>query len=610
LLLAGAVAGLGFGGPAARAADQFEDIVVSPGMMPSEQGQGGYVEYVITVTNRSDSTAHEVKLVLPKNRYSRRGNGIRSISRTVQVSPSATVRVRLWQPDLPLEGSDLEVFIDGKAQSRGVAITINQNRGSRNDRHRMGPHNVFILVAHNFPRDLEANVMKGLPPAGPGGGMPPAPPAEGEDALPLIRVHPMNLRWVRPETPVKDWSTNWLGYSSFTGVVLTSADLGDMPPAVRTALWQYVECGGALLVAGKANVPKSWEVVKGAPKELGVVYRGGFGECLVTSQDQPRVWTPGQWQPILALWSRKAEPLFKVRTVSEANREFPVVDKISIPVRGLFVLMIVFALAIGPVNFYVLGRMKRRIWLLWTVPAISLVTCGLVFGYMLLVEGWQGHVRAEGLTLLDEQTHRATTLGWAGVYTPLTPGDGLHFGGATELTPQLAVNFERYSQGPTTSRTIDWTRDQHLAAGWVTARVPAHFMLRKNEARRERVTVRRDGKSLTAVNGLGADVHKLWVADAAGRVYTADNIPAGGEAVLTPTEAQASGNAGTLRNLFESDWTTHFERVTKKPEAYLRPGCYVAALESAPFIEEILSGARRKARSLVYGIMKEPVHAD
>ena len=45
---------------------------------------------------------------------------------------------------------------------------------------------------------------------------------------------------------------------------------------------------------------------------------------------------------------------------------------------SLFTFVLIFALVIGPVNIYFLTRTRRRIWLLWTVPACSLIWPALV----------------------------------------------------------------------------------------------------------------------------------------------------------------------------------------------------------------------------------------
>jgi hypothetical protein len=339
------------------------------------------------------------------------------------------------------------------------------------------------------------------------------------------------------------------------------------------------------------------------------------------------------------------------------------------------------------VNLIALSRKKRRIWMLWTTPVISLITCLAVFGYATFAEGWTRHARIEGLTLLDERTHRATTIGWTAFYSSLTPGDGLHFDYETELTPQIAATPLKG-----TPRTVDWTHDQHLASGWMTARVPAHFMLRKSEVRRDRITVRRGvSDSLSVVNGLGADISQFWLANRDGAIYSGTDIPAGAEAELVSRMDLRLGRAGgtheklllklwdpsintvldtgnispmlrdemklrgallsddvsvsvqkhgleweitdeiwdrtymikadktngalrihsevapNLRGIFASeDWIQNIEHLKKAPENYLRPGCYIATLSSAPFIEEGLRKTTEKRySSVVYGILNE-----
>ena len=72
--------------------------------------------------------------------------------------------------------------------------------------------------------------------------------------------------------------------------------------------------------------------------------------------------------------------------------------------------------------------------LLWTVPAISGLTVAAVFGYMLVAEGWSRHQRTQVITVKDEATGRATTIGWTSFYSPVTPAEGLHFGYETEAS--------------------------------------------------------------------------------------------------------------------------------------------------------------------------------
>jgi hypothetical protein len=244
--------------------------------------------------------------------------------------------------------------------------------------------------------------------------------------------------------------------------------------------------------------------------------------------------------------------------------------------------------------------------MLWTVPMIALLTCLAIAAFSLFGEGWSATTRTEGLTLLDETAHRATTIGWAAVYSPITPSDGLHFSYDTELDPQL--QFWWAGRRRSIGNTVDWTNDQHLASGWVMARVPAFFKLRKSETRRERLGVRQDANGATLVNGLGAPIHQVWWADGSGRIYSAANVPAGAQAEVKPTGAQAAGQPSALRRTVSQDWLAQFKALAEQPQAVLMPNCYLAVLDGSPFIEEGLKNVKtRKARNLVYGIQGSDV---
>jgi hypothetical protein len=408
---------------------------------------------------------------------------------------SATVHVTLFQPPVKLEGNGLGVAIDGEAEDGMVPLSIADHgpdvMGMWHMRHppraAMGPG-----MASKFTR-----------------GEPPRLLLSRNVDFTKLHVHVNNIlssyasRSGTPyETidlglPASAWSKSWLGFSRYDGVVVTGDNVRQMPPEVQSALWRYVECGGTLLVLEGRELPQSWGLEIASDRARFVNYDVGFGQCIVNAEIDTGSLSLEQCRQIVDSWRKTSEPWQIGRSAVDANAAFPVVSGLDVPVRGMFLLMFLFALAIGPVNLIVLSHKRRHIWLLWTIPIISLMTCCAVFAYATFAEGWKRHVRTEGLTILDERIHRATTIGWTAYYSSLTPGDGLHFGYETELTPQIVLEAG-------TPRTVEWTHDQHLSSGWVTARVPAHFMIRKSEIRRERVTIRQGGDAgLKVVNGLG-----------------------------------------------------------------------------------------------------------
>ena len=690
----------------------FDDITVTPELQPKGSTVHGYAEYRIGVSNRSPDNPHQVTLIFPKTSYAYSGENIREMIRSVLVGPSATVHVSLLQPPVPMRGHSLAVAIDGRRQEEEVPLPV--GRHGRNvhmsyiptpggSRVHMGISSLSlqILISQNVDvSDLHTHAGVILGPLAsrggyslPSSGFSPSsggfPPSSGSRSKSFYETIDLGF-------PVSAWSTSWLGFSCYDGIVVTGDDLRTMPPDVQSALWRYVECGGALFVLGGDELPQNWTLEESLKSELSTesaefaAYGVGFGQCIVSAEMDMKGLSQEQGQVIVGSWMQTALPWRWDDEIKEGNTMFSVVSSLGIPVRGLFFLMVLFAVAIGPVNLIVLARKKRRIWMLWTAPVISVITCLAVFTYATFAEGWNRHARTEGLTILDERVHRATTIGWTAFYSALTPSEGLHFGYETELTP-LA-----HSMTTNVARTVDWTHDQHLANGWVTARVPAHFMVRKSETRRERITVRRGADTdLRIVNGLGADINQFWLGDKDGTIFSATNIPAGTEAALTPFEKtgidesdeiflfeiwvplvnqeldkgniarifrdemlshgillsddvtvsieqrerewkitdrllertyhiktsrpdgplQIYDDKGTslsgddkrtsLRRIFASEnWIENIEHLKINPQKYLRPGCYIATLKAAPFIEEGLRDVTEKRySSIVYGIL-------
>jgi hypothetical protein len=240
---------------------------------------------------------------------------------------------------------------------------------------------------------------------------------------------------------------------------------------------------------------------------------------------------------------------------------------------------------------------------LWTIPLISLVTTLIVFAYSLLREGITPDTRIAGLTFLDQTAHRAATIGAEGFYCPLTPSGGLTFESGTEATPLVTTGY-----GSGSAREVDWTQSQHLVRGWVSARVPAHFHVRKSETRRERIQVVNANGKMEIVNSLGAPIKTLWFADADSKMFEARNIPAGQKGGLLVSALKVAGQSGPDGLLRALGFATHADVTEETVEKNILPNTYIAVLEGNPFIENALGKAsvpkRTKTSAVVFGILE------
>jgi hypothetical protein len=361
-----------------------------------------------------------------------------------------------------------------------------------------------------------------------------------------------------------------------------------------------------VIILGTDQAPFAWNPLVSRTNDIG---KGvGFGTVFPLSAAAPaEVSVPTARSLREAIMNSAQYWPSLPRDSAAANGKLPVVDSLKIPVRGITVIMLLFIIIVGPLNIFILARKNRRIWLLWTIPAISLLTTLLVFVYSLVREGITPNSRIAGLTLLDQTGHHAETYGAAGFYCPLTPSDGLRFDNETEVTPLVA--FGGAESG--SAREVDWTQTQHFQRGWVTSRVPAQFHLRKSEVRRERLEWQRARDGWQVINGLGAPIKSLWLADHDMNFYKAENIPAGQPATLTPAKGPVTpakqGPEALLR-----DRGYVIESMIDDDEAFtvLQPGAYIAVLDGNPFIENALGAAaspkRTRSASVVYGILDPP----
>jgi hypothetical protein len=574
-------------------AQDYGDISVRVETVTMGLSGSGYDERRATIINRSGTKSHRVTIeFLSSATYSEA-----EVRRTVEAAPSSTTTIPLIMP--ATASSRADVLIDGSRQDKLLEVDASRTNAwvSRS------MNRYFLLVSPDVEKSGLMNyaaVVEGFK------------NAAGENEVAYLAY----------KSPTPEWSANWVGYSSFDGVMITAEELNGAPDAVRSALWRFAECGGSLLIIGLWEIPKQWQSRRvsivavededDASKMLSLAlspktqsYNVGFGQVTIIDAASVTSVLPTEWSAIKHGW-KDSRPIGKTYyDIADINKEFPVIERIGIPVRGLFVLMLMFVVVIGPINLIWLARRRKKIWMLWTVPAIALVTCLAVTGFALFGEGVSATSRAEAFTILDESSHRASTIGWTAFYAPITPSEGLHFSYDTELIPVTPESWNYYRSRGGGDRTIDLSNDQHLDSGWVTARVPAYFKFRKSETRRERLTVRQEGDdAISVVNGLGADVRELWLADRNGKIYSAREIRAGADTKLNLTNLRLAQNEDGMRELFTAnDWPVKMKEVVKNPQHFLAPGCYLATLDAGPFVEEGLKNVgTRKGRALVYGI--------
>ncbi|MFA6956300.1 MAG: hypothetical protein WC538_10550 [Thermoanaerobaculia bacterium] len=554
---------------AARAAD-FGPVTVVDESGDFVASIHGYREYRFRVSNR-DGKQHVVEIAAPAVVYSGQAGTIRRMSRSVAMPPRTEAILSMWQPQLNMTGTNAEVTIDGNVQSDKIPLNIGYSGGSGQ---------IHILASRSIS---EANLRTTLET--------------------VLRKEELTIE--TSARTVGEWGPNWLGLTRNDAIVLREAELADAPPPVRLAVERFVRAGGTLVIFEAAGPPEGCGALDVRPDAL---YRcgDGFGTRFVTTSPEPAPFTLAEVDPWVAAMRASLKPLTDAslawsgggpfRGSYAATSPLRVVDELTVPIRGLFVAMTLFAIVAGPVNLIFLSRKNRRIWILWTLPLLSIATCVVVIVYATVSEGWMRVVRTEAVTLLDSATREATTIGWTGYYATVAPNEGLTFGPETELVP--------YGGARQNELALDWTRGQQLVGGWLTSRVSTSFRIRKSEPRRERVEFRqRPGGRLEALNGLGAPIKNLWVATPDGELLVAGPIAPGGSAELKRSVPVPLAKKGDPEQaIWSGEWNAAATNAIASPQSYLSPGRWMASVDGAPFVEDALEGIKtRRQSSLVIG---------
>ena len=208
------------------------------------------------------------------------------------------------------------------------------------------------------------------------------------------------------------------------------------------------------------------------------------------------------------------------------------------PVFEFQMLMSLFVIGIGPVNYWLLKRRGQLPLLLVTVPAAALATSLALFAYGFLSEGVGTRVRARSFTKLNQRSGEAVCWARLSYYAGFAPGEGMRVPADTAVYPILPSSQSRYRFEP--PRELLWGATsaklpQHLSRGWLAARTPTQYQTITARPTTKRIDFQQTADGLVAANRLGVDLIALAVQDEAGNFYLAEQLASGDAATLSPS---------------------------------------------------------------------------
>ncbi len=202
------------------------------------------------------------------------------------------------------------------------------------------------------------------------------------------------------------------------------------------------------------------------------------------------------------------------------------------PVNTFRVVITLFVLTIGPLNFMLLKRWKRLNWMLFTVPACAILVTFSLTNYALLTDGISVKSRFRSLTMVDQVAGQATTWSRQSYYAGLAPSNGLVFPDDAAVYPLDYDPLARMGNSGR-PRRVSWDNSQNLALGYLSSRSTAQFIVQRS---RESSMGLRFPDGMTAPsrvkNELRGDILQLILTDEVGTIFVSSNIAEGTEAEM------------------------------------------------------------------------------
>ena len=262
------------------------------------------------------------------------------------------------------------------------------------------------------------------------------------------------------------------------------------------------------------------------------IARHGFGRVAVVSGDLAEA-NQADWEWLLTDLGGPAIP-WAVRyglKSGAGDMEFinlPIPGVRGVPTIAFLVLISLFAILIGPVNYILLWRKGQLSRLVFTVPVLAVITSLMLFAYGTLAHGFSTKGRIRSVTWIDAATNSATSISRMSLFAGWAPSSGLRFSNDTAVYPLLPLG-EEFQGG-----VVDWSDGQSLTDGWFNTRTRTQFVTVNSRDERGRLRVEQTNGGLTVVNGFTMALEHVIVNDSRGRPYYGRNLAPGEELRLAP----------------------------------------------------------------------------
>ncbi|MEW4455823.1 hypothetical protein AB1L30_24355 [Bremerella sp. JC817] len=200
------------------------------------------------------------------------------------------------------------------------------------------------------------------------------------------------------------------------------------------------------------------------------------------------------------------------------------------PALTFALLITMFVILIGPVNYFMLRMSGRLNLLLFTIPAGALFVTLSLMAYAVVMDGFGTTARVRTVSHLNQRDGTGVSWSRQAYYASLALNSGLKFPKDAKVTE---LEYSPFGDGRS-NRQIQWNDDQTFRGAYFPTRVTAQYVVIHPFQTEQKLDVRTTGEGTTVTNHLGTKIRYLLLVDENGEFLYGNNIADGGEKPLEP----------------------------------------------------------------------------
>jgi len=373
---------------------------------------------------------------------------------------------------------------------------------------------------------------------------------------------------------------DWRAYCGYHNLYLTDPEWEAMTPAARTAIKHWIRLGGHLNLV--RITPGRSLVEMGLPKadsgqETGAVSRG-----FTVEQKQARIDESGMKHNAAAAakdWVVRATSGNAIREWAQRDKSSFAVPSAKLAAGFMLVVVVVFAILVGPLNVFVFAAARRRHRLFLTTPLISLAAGGLLVVSVILSDGIGGkgtrYVWMESGPggdntnyLVQHQHSRCGAMFSTGFEIPEDAFFAPMITESRELTGNLSVELE--------------AGKVRAGGPWFSSRRSQNFYLAAARPGRGRIEQSGPAERPVLTSAFDFPIDRIfWLAPDGKTWWQAGALAQGTATTLAPcTEAEVQQALAAATALAPPEYGWDLATATRRPGYFLALANHIAAIET------------------------------